>query len=214
MLFRSVVLGGAWLSLVMAMMLPNASERAGAELARRLAEFRHAINALGDDPTRDDLNAVLAFAGQLGLRESEISEELAQIRASLDALTLRDQMRRGHLPVIPGVESLAVGDECHFSAPVRFGRRKVDQVGHLLLTAGWLKFRGTFDISLTWSEVGIVQRAGRDVVVAVAGSRRVLRFCCGSIDEAARASVIAEHLAQAAHRDDPDLAPSIYVAAV
>jgi hypothetical protein len=210
----ATVLGGAWLSLVLALTLPTASERAGAELVHRLGEFRHAVNALGDDPTRDDLERVLQLAATLGLREDEIRPELAQIRASLDALTLREQMRGGHLPIVSGVESLPAGDDCHFAAPVRFGRRKADQCGRLLLTTGWLKFRGGLDVSIAWSEVGLVQRAGRDIIVALEDSRRILRFTCPTLEDAARGSVIAEYLAQTARRGEPDGAPRLYDAAV
>jgi hypothetical protein len=42
----TILLGGAWLSLVLAMTLPSQSERAGAELARRLGQFRHQVNRI------------------------------------------------------------------------------------------------------------------------------------------------------------------------
>jgi hypothetical protein len=173
----ATVLGGAWLSLVLAMTLPSRSERAGAELARRLAQFRHEVNKIGDQPTRAGLEALLALARDLGLRDGEISEELTQIRASLEAVDLADKIARDALPVVNSNEPLAPGDVCHFVAPVRFGRRRSDQFGHLSLTSGWLKFRGA-----------------RDIIVSLHDSKRVLRFSCNTASEAARAGVLAQRL--------------------
>ena len=112
---------------------------------------------------------------------------------------------RGDLPVVTTPDSLAPGDQCHFVTPVRFGRRRSDQYGHVLLTSGWLKFRGTLDLSVTWSEVAVVERASREIVVSMQDSRRLLRFSCHSEAEAARGVVIAQHLAQSArlHTADP-----------
>jgi hypothetical protein len=190
----AIVLGGAWLSLVLAMTLPSESERAGAELARRLGQFRHALNKVGDQPTRADLESLLALAGELALREGEISGELAQIRASLEALDFAGTLAHDPLPVVTSIEPLAPGDVCHFVTPVRFGRRRSDQFGHLSLTSGWLKFRGTVDITVAWTEVAEVQRAGCDIIVSLHDSKRVLRFACNAIGEAARGGVLAHHL--------------------
>ena len=190
----ATVLGGAWLSLVLAMTLPSGSERAGAELARRLGQFRHEVNKIGDRPTRAELESLLARARDLGLREEEISEELAHIRASLEAVDLADKLAHDALPVVTSNEPLAPGDVCHFVTPVRFGRRRSDQFGHLSLTSGWLKFRGALDMSVAWTEIAGVQRAGRDLIVSLQDSKRVLRFSCHAISEAARAGVLAQHL--------------------
>jgi hypothetical protein len=190
----ATALGGAWLSLVLAMTLPSGSERAGAELARRLGQFRHELNKIGDRPTRAGLESLLTRARELGLRDEEIREELAQIRASLEAVDLAGQIAHEALPVVLTNEPLAPGDVCHFLTPVRFGRRRADQFGHLVLTSGWLKFRGALDISFAWTEVADVQRAGRDIVVSLHDSKRVLRFSCNEISEAARGGVLAQHL--------------------
>ena len=191
----ATVLGGAWLSLVLAMTLPSRSERAGAELARRLAQFRHEVNTVGDQPTRADLESLLVRARDLALRDEEIAEELARVRAAIDAVDFAGQIARDALPVVASNEPLAPGDVCHFVTPVRFGRRRADQFGHLSLTSGWLKFRGTLDISVAWTEVAAIQRAGRDLIISLHDSKRVLRFLCHSESEAARAGVLAQHLA-------------------
>src|SRR5262245_66576769 len=78
---------------------------------------------------------------------------------------LAARLRRGELPKVQAPDPLAPGDECHFVTPVRFGRRRADQYGHLVLTSGWLKFRGTIDVSVAWGEVADVQRARRELVV-------------------------------------------------
>jgi len=108
------------------------------------------------------------------------------------------RLGRGELPSVQAPDPLAPGDECHFVTPVRFGRRRADQYGHMVLTSGWLKFRGTVDVSVTWGEVADVQRARREVVVSLRDSRRLLRFSCHSEPEAARGVLIAQHLTQSA----------------
>ena len=178
--------------------MTSAATRA-ADRASRLAEFRDALNGVGSSPTRATLERLLLRAHELGLREDEIGDELDQIRASLAALDLRASMERGELPVVTSLDSLARGDSCHFLCPVRFGRRRSDQFGHLMFTGGWLKFRGALDLSVAWSEVASVRRDGRELIVSLHDSRRVLRFGCHSLAEAATGGVIAEHLARAAH---------------
>ena len=59
---------------------------------------------------------------------------------------------------------------------------------------------GTIDVSVTWDEVAEVQRIGREIVVSLRDSRRLLRFSCHSDSEAVRGALIAEHLAQSAQR--------------
>ena len=118
---------------------------------------------------------------------------------------LSSRLRRGELPVAEAPDPLAPGDQCHFVTPVRFGRRRSDQYGHMVITSGWLKFRGTLDLSVTWSEVAQVQRLAREMIISLQDSRRLLRFSCHSEGEAARGAVIAQHLAQnaRAHTADP-----------
>ena len=187
--------GGAWLSTVLAMMLPSREERAGVELSRRLGLFRHQVSTTGDAPTRDGLERLLRLAGELKLPDAEIADDLARIRASLAALTLRDALRSGDWPTAASPDTLAAGDTCHFVCPVRFGRRRNDQYGHLVLTRARLKFRGALDMSVAWSEVASVERTERELIVALQDSRRMLRFSCHTLDEAARAGVIASELA-------------------
>lgn len=125
--------------------------------------------------------------------------------SAFEASELANRIRQGDLPVVKAPDPLAPGDQCHFVTAVRFGRRRADQFGHLLLTSGWLKFRGTLDLSVTWSEIADVQRAGREIVVSLQDSRRLLRFSCHSPVEAARGALIAQQLAQSArvHTAEP-----------
>jgi hypothetical protein len=124
------------------------------------------------------------------------------------------RLRRGEVPKVNAPDPLAPGDECHFVAPVRFGRRRADQYGHLVLTSGWLKFRGTTDVSLAWSEVQDVQRAAREIVVSLHDSRRRLRFCCHSEAETMRGVLIAQHLAQSAQLAAADSDTNFHQAAL
>lgn len=92
-------------------------------------------------------------------------------------------------------------DPCHLSMPVRFGRRRTDQVGHLVFTSAWLRFHGTVDFAVSWVEVATVAQDGRDLVVSLHGTRRTLRFCCQGEPEAVRARATALHLAALAQSD-------------
>jgi len=127
---------------------------------------------------------------------------------------LANRMRQGELPVAEAPDPLAPGDQCHYVTPVRFGRRRSDQYGHVVWTSGWMKFRGTLDLSVTWSEVSDVKRAAREIVVALQDSRRLLRFSCHSELEAARGVVIAQYLAQSARMPTADPATAFHHAAL
>jgi hypothetical protein len=131
-----------------------------------------------------------------------------------DTTELAACLRRGELPRVKAPDPLAPGDECHFVTPVRFGRRRADQYGHMVLTSGWLKFRGTVDVSVAWGEVADVQRARREVVVSLRDSRRLLRFWCHSEAEAARGVLIAQHLTQSAQPPTADSETSFHHAAL
>lgn len=101
-------------------------------------------------------------------------------------------------PVLPptSLQTPPLGheDRCHYTTPVRFGRRKTDQVGHLVLTSLWLTFRGTLDLNIAWTEVARVEQAGSELVVSLHGSRRTLRFCCPADEDAQRGAIVAMHL--------------------
>jgi hypothetical protein len=209
---RSIMLGGVWLSLVLVMTLPRQSELAGRELVRRLAQFRHELNAIGDSPSRETLERLVQRVAELGLEEQEVREELQQLHACLDAVDLKARLAKGELPSADAPDPMAPGDTCHFVSPVRFGRRRADQFGHLVLSSGWLKFRGALDMSVAWSEIVQVTRAGREILVRLHDSKRVLRFSCHSYAEAARGGVLAEYFAHAAHVEAA--APGHYEASV
>jgi len=125
-------------------------------------------------------------------------DKSAEVSAELEAVELANRLKHGDMPIADAPGLVAPGDQCHFVAPARFGRRRSDHYGHLVLTGGWLKFRGTLDVSVGWGEVAGVQRAGRDIVVSLEDSRRLLRFSCYAAAEAARGGVIAQYLASSA----------------
>ena len=164
------------------------------ELQRRLAQFRHEFHVLREVRARADLERLVALASELHLREDSIREELAEIRASLDAVELSDRIGREGLPVLSICMS-PIHDVKHFEAPVRFGRRRNDQFGRLELFGTHLQFCGALDVGVSWSEVAGVHRESREIIVSLGDSRRLLRFWCASRTESAHGCVIAEHLA-------------------
>jgi hypothetical protein len=168
------------------------------DLPRRLAIFRHEAHLAAQHLTRDGIDGAIALARELELREHDIQSELEELRACADALDLADDITRGAMPIVDTHEPLPAGDVCHFATPVRFGRRRTDQFGHLELTNARLKFRAALDVSVAWTEIGHIHRVGRELVIGLADSARLLRFWCPSVADAARAAVFAEHFARTA----------------
>ena len=125
-----------------------------------------------------------------------------------DASDIHERIRAGVLPVVEHVEALAAGDVCHYQAPVRFGRRRADQFGYLLLTAGWVRFRGAMDVSIAWSEVTCIDHFDHEIVVSLQRSRRQFRFWCDSLAEAEAGAIIGDHLRLAALADAATEIPS------
>ena len=140
------------------------------------------------------------------------SDELEAQRASQEAAALADHLVRAGAPLVAPVMELPAGESCHFVAPVRFGRRRGDQFGHLELTSRWLKFHGALDVSIVWDEIAEVQHAGRDIQVSLADSRRAFRFSCHTAVEAARGSVIARYLRRQAAASEAEAEASQHAA--
>jgi hypothetical protein len=92
-------------------------------------------------------------------------------------------------------------EACHHRLAVRFGRRKTDQVGHLVMSTNWLQFQGRVDLHVSWAEIATVQQAGDDLIVSLHDTRRLLRFCCAGPGEAAHATAVGRQLAALAHAD-------------
>ncbi len=192
------LVGGSCVVPMLAMTVPSPEDDSGEELAVLLGRFRHAVDAIGDAPTREQMDEVLTLARTLGLREEDIIDEVARVRASMVAAALRDEIAVGRMPVVQIESSLPPGDVCHFAAPVRTGRRRTDQAGRLLLTSSWLKFSGTNDLSIAWTQVDEVERSGNDLVVSVGDRSRGCRLSFPTLEDAARCGVIAAHLSQLA----------------
>jgi hypothetical protein len=165
------------------------------EAAVRVHAFRHELRSVGRQPGRTTLLRLVDRARELGLRDDEILIELHEIRVALDALDFAERLASDGLPVVTSVEPLPPGETCHFVSAVRFGRRRADQIGHVELTSTWLRCHGALDVRVVWSQVASVDREGRDIVVRLVESRRVLRVCCHSAEEAACGASVARHLA-------------------
>lgn len=161
----------------------------------QLDTFRSELRTLGNQATRAELQRLVERARELGLREEDVLEELDEMRTSIEAIDFAERIAREGLPVITLLNPRPPDDRCHFVTPVRFGRRRNDQIGHLELTSGWVTFRGALDLSVVWTEVAGVERDGREIALSLVDSRRVLRFRCHALEEAARAAVVARHLA-------------------
>lgn len=170
----------------------------GEDSAVPLARFRNALNAIGDAPTRGQLEDVLTLARTLNLRDEDILEDVSRVRASVTAATLRDEIAVGRMPIVEIESLLPPGEVCHFAASVRTGRRRTDQAGRVLLTSSWLKFSGSNDLSIAWTQVDDVWRSGSELVVSVGDRSRSCRLSFPTLEDAARCGVIATHLSDLA----------------
>jgi hypothetical protein len=92
-------------------------------------------------------------------------------------------------------------DDAHLLLPVRFGRRRTDQVGHLAFGSQALSFTGTIELSIPWTNVSRVRPDENRLIVSLHDSRRLLCFCCQGADDAARGAVVASHLATLAQSE-------------
>lgn len=124
----------------------------------------------------------------------------AELRAAQETTAFADRLASQGLPVVDPIGRLPADERAHFVTPVRFGRRRGDQCGHLELTNARLRFLGALDVGVAWSEVESVDRTGHEIIVSLATSPRVLRFSCYAATEAARGTLIARQLAGASHR--------------
>jgi hypothetical protein len=83
-----------------------------------------------------------------------------------------------------------------FTAPVRCGRRRHDQVGHLELTTWRLRFHGSADFDVLWARVMRLEFEDRDLVVSLkTDGRRMLRFCFQTHEEAHEAALLVRSFA-------------------
>ena len=181
-----------------ALALTSRATEGRTDTAIRVGRFRRELFSLHNAPERADLERMLRMARELQLGDDTIGDELTEIRASLEALDLADEIARLGPPVVASVRPLPADDSCHFATPVRLGRRRFDQIGHLELTGSWLKFHGALDVSIVWAEVADVERVGRQIVVSLGARRRVFRFCCHAIGESVRGAVVGKYLVNSA----------------
>ena len=108
-------------------------EPANLDLPRRLAAFRHELLVASSQPSRANLEQLTTLLRELNLQEEDIEDELEEMRACTEALDLADDITRHILPLVAAHATLPAGDVCHCATPVRFGRRRTDQFGHLEL---------------------------------------------------------------------------------
>ncbi len=80
------------------------------------------------------------------------------------------------------------------SAPVRCGRRRHDEVGHLELTNLRLRIHAATDINIAWNDVAGIEYADRDMVVSIRDRRQKYRFCFHTSGEANQVTLLARTL--------------------
>lgn len=112
----------------------------------------------------------------------------------LTDVELEVEIGRDGMPVVTPRHPLPAGQSCHFTAPARYGRRRTDPCGHLQFTNLHVRFDGTIELAVAWSEIAGVDEIDSQIVLTRTREPRPLRFCCHAPAEAARAAVIARHL--------------------
>ena len=117
----------------------------------------------------------------------------AQFQYGPAQLTTSDETR---------ASAAAAAGEPAFACAVRFGRRRSDPFGHLVLTAATLQFRGGQELDVPWRDVAGIAHINGSLVVSLHHTRRTLHFLCHDATEAARGAAIAQQLlvAQQPHR--------------
>ncbi len=82
----------------------------------------------------------------------------------------------------------------YVSAPVRCGRRRHDEVGHLELTNFRLRIHAAVDVNIAWGDVAGIEHADREMVVSIRDRRQTYRFCFHTSEEANQVTVLARSL--------------------
>ena len=90
--------------------------------------------------------------------------------------------------------SLSAREVPFVSAPVRCGRRRHDEVGHLEITNLRLRIRAAIDVNIAWGDVAGIEHADRDMVVSIRDRRRKYRFCFHTGEEANQVTLLARSL--------------------
>jgi hypothetical protein len=126
-------IGGAWLSLVLA--IPSHPGVLGCSV------LCHDVSPnFGNSSTRwemrrrERISRLSARRSRVGFARFEMAAAVARIRAAVDALNLREQLAQGYLPLVIGIEGVGPGDRCRYASPARCGHRRADEIGDLLLT--------------------------------------------------------------------------------
>jgi hypothetical protein len=154
------------------------------------AEVRQAIDA-GD---RAALEALFRKPVESGIPEEDVELELEAVHGALDALTLRDAVQRGGLPVVEHQHKALGGDRCHYVASVFLANDGSDRTGRLFLTNRRLLFLASPLLSLSWGSIASVEAEHRDLVVASTARGVLYRFRCNSFSDARCGEVIARAL--------------------
>ena len=82
----------------------------------------------------------------------------------------------------------------YVAAPVRCGRRRHDEVGHLELTNLRLRIHAAIDVNIAWNDVAGIEHADRDMVVSIRDRRQKYRFCFHTCEEATQVTLLARSL--------------------
>jgi hypothetical protein len=139
------------------------------------------------------VNGQIQYEHDFGVTSDPTPETAAETTRQT-AADLTRQIADDGLPLVAARRPLPPDEQCHFAAPVRFGRRRADAFGYLELTNLRIRFHGSIDLGIAWNEVAGVELVGHDIIVSLGGTRRRLRFCCQALGEAIEGSVIAHHL--------------------
>lgn len=114
------------------------------------------------------------------------------------------QIQYGSTSHLTPTRSQPDSEVVYFSGPVRSGRRRHDQIGHLEMTNLRFRFHAAIDINVGWDEVAGIERVDRDLIVAVGDRPRQFRFCFHTAEEANQGALVARSIWSA-----PAPAPSL-----
>jgi hypothetical protein len=149
-----------------------------------------AADAAAEQPASAAIDALATSSSSAATTadERERQEEmLAGLRELADIVTAAE------LPVLSTQHRVIGADRCHFIAPVSL-EAEAGGAGKLFLTSARLVFIGGRVRAWPWHRVRKVSRAGRSIIVVVAGEGEDLLLQCNTYGEALAAEYVVRKL--------------------
>ena len=149
-----------------------------------------AAEAAADAPASDAIDA-LTGALASGHATDELERQQEMVEGLRDLVTIA---AAAALPVLTTQHRAIGNDQCHFIAPVSLGVEG-GGAGKIFLTSARIVFVGGRLRSWPWHRLRRVTRAGRNLIIVIAGEADDLVLQCNTYGEALVAAYVIKKLA-------------------